>query len=156
MAHIWVGHGPNLNLLGSREPQTYGSQNLEEINARLVDLGQLANIKVDCFQTNHEGMMIDELQRLGQGGAEFILFNPGAWTHTSIALRDTLLAIKLPFIEVHMSNIFSREAFRHHSYFSDIAQGVIVGFGVDAYECAMNLAIKSIKRTLWISEKSEN
>jgi 3-dehydroquinate dehydratase-2 len=114
---ILVLHGPNLNLLGSREPGTYGTQTLEQINADLVDLAAVAGARLNTFQSNHEGALIDRVQAARTDGSDFIIINPAALTHTSVGLRDALAAVNLPFIEVHLSNIHQREAFRHHTYF---------------------------------------
>lgn len=137
MAKILVLHGPNLNLLGQREPQHYGSVSLEDINTRLQAQAQEAGHELSCFQSNAEHELIDTIQQAPQNGFSMLLFNPAAFTHTSVALRDALLAVALPFIEVHLSNPYAREPFRHHSYFSDIAQGVICGFGAESYSLAL-------------------
>ena len=141
MKKIAVVHGPNLNFLGQREPTIYGATRLEEINQRLAQLAQAAQVALHCFQSNGEGELINFLQVQVAAGTNFILFNPAAYTHTSVALRDTLLAIAIPFIEVHLSNVQAREAFRHHSYFSDIAVGVVSGFGPLSYELAFHAAV---------------
>lgn len=138
---ILVLHGPNLNLLGTREPEVYGSLTLDEINADLSKIGNDAGTSVVAFQSNHEGELIDRVQAARTDGTAFILINPGALTHTSIGLRDALAAVAVPFIEVHLSNVYSREAFRHHSYFSDLAEGVIVGLGADGYRLALRHAL---------------
>jgi 3-dehydroquinate dehydratase-2 len=130
--HVLVLHGPNLNLLGSREPEVYGSTTLAEIDAALVAAGQRAGCEVRCFQSNHEGELIDRVQQAREW-AQGILINPGGLTHTSVALRDALLAIGLPVVEVHLSNVFAREPFRRHSYVSDLAVGVVTGFGAESY-----------------------
>ena len=143
---ILVLHGPNLNLLGSREPGIYGTQTLEQINADLVDLAAVASARLNTFQSNHEGALIDRVQAARTDGSDFIIINPAALTHTSVGLRDALAAVNLPFIEVHLSNIHQREAFRHHSYFSELAVGVICGLGADGYRLALDHALRRGKR----------
>lgn len=138
---ILVLHGPNLNLLGTREPQVYGSTTLDEINADLSALAAKAGTKLDSFQSNHEGALIDRLHAARTDGTEFVIINPGAFTHTSVALRDAFAGVALPFVEVHLSNVYKREPFRHHSYFSDIAVGVICGLGVHGYRLALDFAL---------------
>lgn len=137
MAIILILNGPNMNLLGTREPDLYGSETLSQLTERLTQQAQTLQHQLICFQSNAEAELIDCLQRTT---AEFIIFNPAAFTHTSIALRDTLLAIHKPFIEVHLSNIHRREAFRQHSYFSDIAAGNITGLGTHGYVLALQYA----------------
>ncbi len=129
-------NGPNLNLLGKREPGVYGTTTLDQITARLVETGRSLGIEVEAFQSNHEGALVDRIHA-AMGACDGIVFNPGAFTHTSVALRDALLGVNVPFVEVHLSNVFKREAFRHHSYFSDIALGVISGLGASGYEAAL-------------------
>ena len=129
MAQILVLHGPNLNLLGEREPEVYGYTTLDEINHRLLEVGQTAGHGVVCFQTNAEHELIERIHLAKNEGVDFIIINPGAFTHSSIALRDALLGVEIPFIEVHLSNVFSREEFRRHSFLSDIAVGIISGMG---------------------------
>lgn len=141
MASILVLHGPNLNLLGSREPGVYGSQTLEEINTGLQQLALDAGHHLQCMQSNAEYELIERIHEARPEGINFIIFNPAAFTHTSVALRDALLAVDIPFIEVHLSNVHQREGFRHHSYFSDIAQGVICGLGPQGYTLALQAAI---------------
>lgn len=141
MMSILVLNGPNLNLLGMREPDVYGSTTLEEINAELVALAAKAGAKLDCFQSNHEGGLIDRIHAARTDGTAFVIINPGAFTHTSVALRDAFAGVSLPFIEVHLSNVHKREAFRHHSYLSDIAVGVICGLGVHGYRLALDFAL---------------
>ena len=138
---ILVLHGPNLNLLGTREPGVYGSRTLEQIDADLVHTAAQAGSVVHTFQSNHEGALIDRVQAARTDGSEFIIINPAALTHTSVGLRDALAAVSLPFIEVHLSNIHRREPFRHHSYFSDLAVGVICGLGADGYRLALDHAM---------------
>jgi len=139
--NVLVLHGPNLNLLGVREPKVYGSLTLEEINRNLTNLATAADIELASFQSNAEGELIDRIQRAVREGVDFIIINPAAYTHTSIALRDALAAVELPFVEVHLSNIFAREPFRRKSYFSDLARGVISGLGPKGYELALQYAL---------------
>jgi len=138
---ILVLHGPNLNLLGSREPEVYGHETLADINARLKTQASAENISIDAYQTNSEGALIDRIHAAKTDGTAFIVINPGAFTHTSIALRDALLAVAIPFIEIHLSNVHAREPFRQHSYLSDKAVGVICGLGAKGYEFAMAAAL---------------
>ena len=142
MAHILVLNGPNLNLLGSREPGHYGQDSLETIEQRLQ--AQAGDHQVDFFQSNAEHQLIERIHQAGTDGVDFILFNPAALTHTSIALRDALLGVAIPFIEVHISNVFKREDFRHHSYLSDVAVGVISGLGPQGYELALTAAMRRL------------
>ena len=144
MANLLLLNGPNLNLLGSREPGTYGTSTLPEITARLIKLASEAGHELSALQSNSEAELINRIHQAGQEHVDFILFNPAAYTHTSIALRDALLAVKIPFIEIHLSNVFARERFRHHSYFSDIATGVIAGFGPLGYELALYAAAQRL------------
>lgn len=132
--NIQVIHGPNLNMLGSREPGHYGKQSLADINEALIALGDKLNVHVTTFQSNHEGEIVDKIQQLNVDG---LIINPAAYTHTSIAIRDALLAVKIPFIEVHLSNIHRREDFRHKSLLVDVAMGVIAGFGAQSYSLAL-------------------
>jgi len=134
---ILVLHGPNLNLLGTREPGVYGSVTLPEINAELVQIAADAGALLHTFQSNHEGALIDRIHAARSDGTGHIVINPGGLTHTSVALRDALAAVALPFIEVHLSNIHRREPFRHHSYLSDLALGVICGLGANGYRLAL-------------------
>jgi 3-dehydroquinate dehydratase-2 len=143
---ILVLHGPNLNLLGTREPGVYGSRTLEQIDADLVQTAARAGAVVHTFQSNHEGALIDRVQAARTDGSQFIIINPAALTHTSVGLRDALAAVNLPFIEVHLSNIHRREPFRHHSYFSDLAVGVICGLGADGYRLALDHAMHHASR----------
>ena len=141
---VLVLHGPNLNLLGLREPQLYGKVTLDEIDADMAEFAAVAGIKLASLQSNHEGVLIDRIQAARDDGTRCILINPGAYTHTSIALRDALAAVALPFIEVHLSNPHAREPFRQHSYFSSLALGVVSGFGADSYSYALEAAIKRL------------
>jgi 3-dehydroquinate dehydratase II len=138
---ILVLHGPNLNLLGTREPAVYGHTTLAQIDADLAQMAAHAGAALSSLQSNHEGVLIDRIQQARADGTEFILINPGGLTHTSVALRDALAAVALPFIEVHLSNIHRREPFRHHSYLSDLAVGVICGLGADGYRLALQHAL---------------
>jgi 3-dehydroquinate dehydratase-2 len=140
---VLVLHGPNLNLLGLREPNHYGNNTLADIDARLAEKAKQANIALTSFQSNSEVELIQQLHTLANNKVDFIIINPAAFTHTSVALRDALSAIKIPFVEVHLSNIYARETFRHHSYFSDIAVGVISGLGAQGYLLALDYAINS-------------
>ncbi|GAB4122678.1 MAG: type II 3-dehydroquinate dehydratase [Sideroxydans sp.] len=142
MKAILVLHGPNLNLLGTREPEVYGRVTLDEINAKLTAQAQSAGVALSCFQSNTEGVLVDRVQQARSDGTDFIIINPAAFTHTSVALRDALAAVAIPFIEVHLSNVFAREAFRKESYFSDIAVGVISGLGATGYVLALEYALQ--------------
>lgn len=139
---ILVIHGPNLNLLGTREPAVYGSTTLDQINAELAKIAADAGSTLESFQSNHEGALIDRVHAARLDGTDFVIINPGAFTHTSVALRDAFAGVAIPFIEVHLSNVHRREPFRHHSYFSDLAEGVIVGLGADGYRLALGHALK--------------
>ena len=141
---ILVLHGPNLNLLGTREPAIYGSETLADINRLLVASGKAEGIAVDTFQSNHEGALVDRIQAARTDGTGFIVINPAAYTHTSVAMRDAFAAVSIPFIEVHLSNVHKREAFRHHSYFSDLAVGSIVGLGSKGYLLALVYAMNAV------------
>ena len=145
MATILVIHGPNLNLLGTREPEHYGDQTLSAINDRLLTMAAEAGHQLLSFQSNAEHELVARVQSAAQDAVEFILLNPAAYTHTSIALRDALLAVGLPFIEIHLSNVHSREEFRQQSYFSDIAVGVISGLGSYGYDLALQAAMRQIQ-----------
>jgi 3-dehydroquinate dehydratase-2 len=147
MKRVLVLHGPNLNLLGSREPDHYGHATLEQIDRRLAELGQKAGVVVASFQSNAEAPLIDRIHAAKGDGTAYIIFNPAAFTHTSVALRDALSAVGVPFIEVHLSNVHAREAFRTHSYFSDIAAGVVSGFGPLSYELALEAVIRNLQAT---------
>ncbi|MGH8594624.1 MAG: type II 3-dehydroquinate dehydratase [Gammaproteobacteria bacterium] len=141
MARILVLHGPNLNLLGTRETHLYGERTLSEIDQALVARAQAAGHSLECFQSNAEHELIDRVHLAREQGVAFIIVNPAGFTHTSVALRDALLAVQIPFIEVHLSNIYARERFRRHSYFSDVAQGVITGVGPQGYALALKAAV---------------
>jgi len=141
MADILLLNGPNLNLLGKREPGHYGNSTLSSIEEHLQQQAQQQNHQLLCYQSNAEHELINYIHAAQNDQIQFILFNPGAFTHTSIALRDALLGVKIPFIEIHLSNVHKREAFRHHSFFSDIAEGVILGLGEQGYELALQAAI---------------
>ncbi len=134
---VLILHGPNLNLLGQREPSIYGSESLDDINGRLTEAAVGTGVSVSCFQSNHEGELIDRIQKAGRDGVGFIVINPAAYTHTSVAIRDALAGLSIPFIEVHISNIHTRESFRHKSYLSDIAVGTICGLGSRGYDLAL-------------------
>lgn len=136
--NLTVIHGPNLNLLGKREPQHYGSVSLEEINSQLSSKAENANVSIEIFQSNSESDIVSKIQNLK---SDFIIINPAAFTHSSVSIRDALSAMKIPFIEVHLSNVFAREAFRKESFFSDLAVGVISGLGAEGYKAAFNFAI---------------
>jgi 3-dehydroquinate dehydratase II len=138
---LLVLHGPNLNLLGTREPEVYGSTTLQQIDADLTQMAAEAGARLSSLQSNHEGVLIDRIHAARTDGTDFIVINPGGLTHTSVALRDALAAVALPFIEVHLSNVHRREPFRHHSYLSDIATGVIVGLGAAGYRLALQYAL---------------
>jgi len=147
MAIISVLNGPNLNMLGTREPGIYGAQTLADIEATLRELAKQHGHELRFFQSNAEHDLVNQVQQSKQDGVAFTLLNPAAFTHTSVALRDALLAVDMPFIELHLSNVHAREEFRQHSYFSDIAQGVICGFGPKSYELALLAAIPLIEQT---------
>jgi len=144
MATILVLHGPNLNLLGKREPDIYGHTTLDDINQRLLQQADQLGHQLEHFQSNAESELVERVQAAQQEGVAFILINPAAFTHTSVALRDALAAVDIPFIEVHLSNTHAREEFRHHSYFSAVAQGVICGLGALGYELALQAAIQQL------------
>ena len=146
MAEILVLNGPNLNLLGTREPEHYGTTTLDAINQRLAELGKIAGHRVSFYQSNAEHELVGRVQQAIKDKVAYILLNPAAFTHTSVALRDALAAAHIPFIEVHLSNVHAREAFRHHSYFSDLAIGVISGLGAQGYELALSAAIERLKK----------
>jgi len=144
MANILVIHGPNLNLLGTREPDLYGTTTLEAINQTLGKEAAALGHQLTAYQSNSEGDLVTCIQKAPKDNIQFILINPGALTHTSISLRDAFLGVKIPFIEVHLSNVFQREPFRHHSYLSDIAQGIIMGCGAYGYSLALLAAHRTI------------
>jgi 3-dehydroquinate dehydratase-2 len=141
---ILILHGPNLNLLGAREPEVYGSLSLDDINNKLIDLGEELSVEVTCLQSNHEGELIDALQD-AQTWAKGVVFNPGAYTHTSIALRDAISAIEIPVIEVHLSNVYAREEFRHTSMISAVCTGKITGFGWRSYVLGLNALVEVLQ-----------
>ncbi|HZT04218.1 MAG TPA: type II 3-dehydroquinate dehydratase [Steroidobacteraceae bacterium] len=147
MARVLLLNGPNLNLLGTREPELYGAETLESIEKRLTEVAQAQGHELQTFQSNAEHELIARIHGARSAGIGYLLFNPGAFTHTSIALRDALLAVRLPFIEVHLSNTHAREAFRTHSHFSDIADGVICGLGAFGYELALQAALHRLARS---------
>jgi len=142
--NILILHGPNLNLLGTREPATYGAQNLEQINQQISLLGHELNADIANFQSNHEGQLIDRIHQAATESVQGIVINPAAFTHTSVALRDALLAVNIPFIEVHLSNVRQRESFRQQSFLADVACGVIAGFGASSYTLALRGLIEHI------------
>lgn len=146
MAEILVLNGPNLNLLGSREPEHYGTTTLEAINQRLAHQAESAGHRASFFQSNAEHELVERVQRAMKDKVAYILLNPAAFTHTSVALRDALAATHIPFIEVHLSNVHARESFRKHSYFSDLATGVISGLGAQGYELALAAAVERLKK----------
>jgi len=146
MSKILLLHGPNLNLLGQRETTIYGELTLEDINLAAKNQVEAASIGFDCMQSNSETELINVIQQAKSDKVSLIVINPAAYTHTSVAIRDALLAVEIPFIEVHLSNPHRREPFRHHSYFSDIAQAVVAGFGADSYRYALDAAIKTIQK----------
>jgi 3-dehydroquinate dehydratase II len=145
-ASILVIQGPNLNLLGTREPEVYGKTTLEDIHSRLGNLAKAQSVDLSTYQSNHEGELIDRIQKAKLDSVDFIIINPGAFTHTSVALRDALAGVAIPFTEVHLSNIHQREEFRKHSYLSDIATGVICGLGAIGYELALQAAIARLQK----------
>ncbi|KRB83830.1 type II 3-dehydroquinate dehydratase [Duganella sp. Root198D2] len=136
-------NGPNLNLLGTREPETYGASTLADVEQAAQAQARTAGAQLACFQSNNEGALIDRIHAARTEGVDFIVINPGGYTHTSVALRDALTGVAIPFIEVHISNIYRREEFRHHSYLSAIAQGTICGLGIEGYRLAIDFALKS-------------
>lgn len=146
MAKLLLLNGPNLNLLGSREPAVYGRTDLAEIESVVSTQAERLGHSMLCLQSNAEHVLVDRVQQARDDGIEFVILNPGAFTHTSISLRDALLAVAVPFIEIHLSNIFAREEFRHHSFFSDIAAGCIYGFGAQGYELALQAAHRQLAR----------
>lgn len=147
MSKILALNGPNLNLLGTREPDVYGHDTLDDINTRLMALCLQNGCEFDKLQSNAEHILVDRIHTARTDGTDFILFNPGAFTHTSVALRDALLGVAIPFIEVHISNVHKREGFRQHSYLSDIAEGVICGLGTQGYELALSAAFTQLNKS---------
>ena len=143
-ARILVIHGPNLNLLGTREPEHYGRTTLSDINLALAQLAATADVELEAFQSNHEGALIERIHAARDQGVRAIIINPAAYTHTSVALRDALAGVAIPFVEVHLSNVHARESFRHHSYFSDLAIGVICGLGHEGYRFALEYLLNKI------------
>jgi 3-dehydroquinate dehydratase-2 len=143
---VLVIHGPNLNLLGTREPAHYGSHTLADINSQLTEQAKQAAITLDTFQSNSESELIEKIHTLVEQKTDYLIINPAAFTHTSVALRDAISGVKVPFIEVHLSNVYAREQFRHHSYFSDIAVGVISGLGAQGYFLALQFAISKLNQ----------
>ena len=144
MSEILLLNGPNLNLLCSREPEVYGATRLEDIEANCIELAEALGHTLDCYQSNAEHKLVDRVQQAAKDNVAFIIINPGAFTHTSVALRDAFLAVDIPFIELHLSNTFAREEFRHNSYFSDIAQACLFGLGAYGYELAVHAASEYI------------
>ena len=145
MARLLLLNGPNLNLLGTREPEIYGSETLDDIASKLSQLIAKQNHQMSHYQSNIEGELVNRIHLAAQENTDFILINPAAYTHTSIAIRDALLGTKIPFIEIHLSNVHQRESFRQHSYFSDIAVGTIVGLGAQGYELALQAALRQLE-----------
>lgn len=144
--NILVINGPNLNLLGAREPDHYGKDTLSAIESRLAATAQKAGARLEAYQSNSEAELVERIQQAGRDKVDFIIINPAAYTHTSVAMRDALAAVGIPFVEVHLSNVFAREAFRHQSYFTDIAVGIIGGLGAKGYELALEFALHYSKR----------
>lgn len=144
MSRLLVLHGPNLNLLGTREPDVYGRVTLAEIDRALAAKAQAAGAELSSFQSNHEGAIVDRIQQARTEQVDFVLINPAAYTHTSVAIRDALAGVALPFVEIHLSNVHRREAFRHHSYFSDLAEAVICGLGWKGYLYALDFALERV------------
>ena len=145
MSKILVLHGPNLNLLGMREPEIYGRETLDDINEMLEKQAAAQGVEVEFLQSNHEGVLVDAIQQAPRNGVDFIILNAAAFTHYSIAIRDSIAAIEVPVIEVHISNVHTREEFRHHSVIAPVVMGQILGFGIDSYFGAMAVALKKIK-----------
>lgn len=143
--NILLLNGPNLNLLGTREPEIYGGDTLASIESRLVKLAGDAGATLAAFQSNAEADLVNRIQQAAREGVDFIIINPAAYTHTSVAMRDALVAVRIPFIEVHLSNVFAREEFRHRSYFTDIAVGIISGLGAKGYELALAYALSDVR-----------
>lgn len=143
---VLVLHGPNLNLLGVREPEHYGHATLDSINSHLSAVANAANVHFEAYQSNAEADIVAKIQSLATNRVDFLIINPAAFTHTSVAIRDAISAVSIPFVEVHLSNVYARESFRHHSYFSDIAVGVISGLGSEGYEAALRFAINQLNK----------
>lgn len=148
MHKILLLQGPNLNLLGKREPDIYGSTNLDQLHAKLIAEAASLEVELTTYQSNAEHELINRIHTASEEGIHFILINPAAFTHTSVALRDALAGVALPFIEIHISNVFTREAFRQHSYFSDLAVGVIAGLGIEGYSLALQAAAKQLQTNI--------
>jgi 3-dehydroquinate dehydratase-2 len=144
MPRLLLLNGPNLNLLGTREPDVYGATRLDDIEANCIEMAEELGHTLDCYQSNAEHELVDRVQKAAKDKVAFVLLNPGAFTHTSVALRDALLAVDIPFIEIHLSNTFAREEFRHNSYFSDVAEGCVIGLGAMGYELALQAAAQLI------------
>ena len=144
MKKVLVLHGPNLNLLGTREPEVYGRETLDDVNQRLQRQALQMGVELDVFQSNWEGGIVDRIHAARTDNTGFVIINPGAFTHTSVAIRDAFAGVAIPFIEIHISNVFAREEFRHHSYLSPLAAGVIVGLGVEGYALALDYALKHL------------
>lgn len=144
---ILVLHGPNLNLLGTREPEIYGRTTLADIHAAMDARARADGVILESFQSNHEGQLIDRIQASASENVDFIIINPAGYTHTSVAMRDALAAVEVPYVEVHLSNIHAREPFRHHSYFSDRATGVVCGLGAYGYMAALEFALSQLRKT---------
>lgn len=144
MKRLLAMHGPNLNLLGTREPEVYGRVTLQQIDQALSARAQQAGVELLTFQSNHEGLLVDRIQAAAAESIEYVLINPAAYTHTSVAMRDALAGVGIPFVEVHLSNVHRREPFRHHSYFSDLAEGVICGLGWKGYLYALEFALERL------------
>ena len=142
---VLVLHGPNLNLLGTREPKIYGRDSLDDINRRLEAQARAAGVGIACFQSNHEGVLVDRIQQAGREGVGFILINPAGYSYSSVAMRDALTATQIPFIEVHLSNIHAREPWRAHTHFTAVAVGSVLGLGAQGYELALDYAIRRLK-----------
>ncbi len=147
MIKVLLLQGPNLNLLGQREPEIYGYETLETVHADLLQEALKLNVQLDCYQSNAEHQLIDRIHQAFTEQVDYILINPAAFTHTSVALRDALAGVAIPFIEIHLSNVYARETFRHHSYFSELAQGVICGLGTQGYQLALQAACKQLTKT---------
>ncbi len=145
MSTVLVINGPNLNLLGTREPEIYGATTLADVESGLRTQGGTLGVEVLCFQSNHEGAIVDRIHQARGEGVGWILINPGAYTHTSVAIRDALAGVAIPFVEVHISNVHKREAFRHHSYLSDVAEAVMAGFGTQGYALALQYIVARMR-----------